>query len=51
MVVGLRVEDRLEGISNFRSWKSIMLMQIMFSRIFPNQKPQETRPSTRRMKL
>ena len=26
MVVGLRVEDRLEGISNFRSWKSKMLM-------------------------
>ena len=26
MVVGLRVEDRLEGISNFRSWKSRMLM-------------------------
>jgi len=26
MVVGLRVEDRLEGVSNFRSWKSRMLM-------------------------
>jgi len=26
MVVGLRVEDKLEGISNFRSWKSRMLM-------------------------
>ena len=26
MVVGLRVEDRLEGISNFRSWKNRMLM-------------------------
>jgi len=26
MVVGLKVEDRLEGISNFRSWKSKMLM-------------------------
>ena len=26
MVVKLRVEDRLEGISNFRSWKSRMLM-------------------------
>ena len=26
MVVGFRVEDRLEGVSNFRSWKSRMLM-------------------------
>jgi len=26
MVVGLRVEDRLEGVSNFRSWKSRMHM-------------------------
>ena len=26
MVIGLKVEDRLEGVSNFRSWKSRMLM-------------------------
>lgn len=26
MVVGLRVEDRMEGISNFRSWKSRIVM-------------------------
>ena len=26
MVVGLRVEDRLEGVSNFKSWKSRMMM-------------------------
>ena len=29
MVVGLRVEDILEGVSNFQSWKSRMLMLLI----------------------
>ena len=55
MVVGLRVEDRLEGISNFRSWKSRMLMllneQDLKDHILKDiPEPEATRDKTKHMK-
>jgi len=56
MVVGLRIEDRLEGISNFRSWKSRMLMllneQDLKDRVLKDiLDPEAAREKTRHKKI
>jgi len=54
MVVRLRVEDRLEGVFNFRSWKRNMLMllneQDLKDYVLKDIPEPERRLDTRRMK-